>query len=211
MKLNESIKLVLLNEYSFLDKLKALNPTWDPKKAKGDFRSKEFSDDDSGPEEHETYLKDADIWLDKISAFEPTIKVGDWVKVWVKGGSGLTKPQFAIGKIKAETTIKGHNYGWLGYKGPSKIPAWEIKVFIRDVDGQYDDKWENDYISYNEKMYMGFGTLFYALWDENDKEGFTKLVNQNIKVETIDKPAPAREPAPSRYGKIGSSRVDWSG
>lgn len=126
--LEEAYKSMYIKE-SYLDKLKKLNPGWNPEKAKGDFADEYDPNDVGDIEDHVDYEENAAEWLDDISNFVPGVKVGDWVKVKVHGGGGV-KSGWQLGKIEEETITHGHDYGHNGYKGPTKIPAWSIKVFV---------------------------------------------------------------------------------
>jgi hypothetical protein len=174
---------VQLEEGAFQDKLKKLNPSWDPKKAKGDFKNEYDPDDAEDAKDHADYLKSADKFLDDISSFKPGVKIGDWVEVYIKNSP--VKSKIGVGKIVAEEVLKGHDYGYMGYKGPSKIPGWQIKIFVEDVNGDYEDKEPNDYVLYNNKAYMNIGSAFYIQHEENQKNTFRKLPKQNLKVVDI--------------------------
>jgi hypothetical protein len=170
----------VIEEGAFQDKLKKLNPGWDPKKAKGDFKNEYDPDDEEDAKDHADYLKSADKFLDDISSFKPGVKIGDWVEVYIKNSP--VKSKIGVGKIVAEKVLKGHDYGYMGYKGPSKIPGWQIKIFVEDVNGDYEDKEPNDYVLYNNKAYMNIGSAFYIQHEENQKNTFRKLPKQNLKV-----------------------------
>ena len=170
---------------SYLDKLKKLNPGWDPEDAKGDFQNEYDPEDPEDAKDHADYLKSADKFLDDISSFEPGVKIGDWVEIYIKNSPVRSK--MGIGKIIAETTLKGHDYGYMGYKGPSTIPGWQVKAFVEDVNDDYTDKQANDYVMFNGKTYMNIGSgLFFVQHEENQKDKFKKLSQQNLKVMTIE-------------------------
>ena len=170
---------------SYLDKLKKLNPGWDPEEAKGDFQNEYDPDDAEDAKDHADYLKSADKFLDDISSFKPGVKIGDWVEIYIKNSPVRSK--IGIGKIIAEKTLKGHDYGYMGYKGPSNIPGWQVKAFVEDVNGDYEDKQANDYVMFNGKTYMNIGSgMFYIQHEENQKDKFKKLSQQNLKFVTID-------------------------
>jgi len=179
-KQNEEVQL---EEGAFQDKLKKLNPGWDPKKAKGDFKNVYDPDDEEDAKDHAEYLKSADKFLDDISSFKPGVKIGDWVEVYVKNSP--VKSKIGIGKIVAEEVLKGHDYGYMGYKGPSKIPGWQVKIFVEDVNDDYEAKEPNNYVMFNGKTYMNIGSAFYIQHEENQKDRFSKLSKQNLKVVDI--------------------------
>ena len=179
-------------EAAYLDKLKKLNPGWDPKDSKGDFQNEYDPDDEEDAKDHADYLKSADKFLDDISSFKPGVKIGDWVEIYIKNSP--VKSKIGIGKIIAETTMKGHDYGYMGYKGPSTIPAWQVKAFVEDVNGDYEDKQPNDYVMFNGKTYMNIGSgMFYIQHEENQKDKFEKLSQQNLKVVTINEESEMKE------------------
>lgn len=183
---------------SYLDKLKKLNPGWDPEKAKGDFQNEYDPEDPKDAKDHADYLANAAEFIDNLSSFTPGVKIGDFVEAYVKNSPVASK--MGIGKIIRETTLKGHDYGYSGYKGPSTIPAWTVKVFVEDVNDDYEEKEPNDYILYNGKTYMNIGMAVYAQHDEiqsnksvekyktyTKADTFKRLANQNVKIETIDR------------------------
>ena len=94
--------------------------------------------------------------------------------------------------------MQGHDYGWMGYKGPSNIPAWNVDVFVPDESDFYVDRQPNLYAVYGDKVFWRRGQVSYAMYDEiqsNAKEEkyktytkgktFTKLPVQNIKLIDI--------------------------
>ena len=190
---------------AYLAKLKKLNPGWDPKDSKGDFRNKYDPDDEEDAKDHADYLKSADKFLDDISSFKPGVKIGDWVEIYIKNSP--VKSKIGIGKIIAETTMKGHDYGYMGYKGPSNIPAWQVKAFVEDVNGDYESKEPNDYVMFNGKTYMNIGSgMFYIQHEENQKDRFRKLSQQNLKVETINEQSEMSESKKVQEAEVSSDK-----
>ena len=181
---------------AYLEKLKRLNPGWDPEKAKTDFEN-EYDEDDPGDiSDHVDYEENAAEWLDNISSFTPGVKVGDWVEAYVKNAPGDSK--ICIGKIVGETTMQGYDYGWMGYTGPTNIPAWTVRVFAKDEYGEYRAGEPNDYAIFDKKIYFNIGKVDFIQHDEiqsnkkvekyktyTKQNTFTRLPNQNIITKTI--------------------------
>jgi len=179
---------------TFLDKIKKLNPDWNPTKAKLDFQNEYDETDPDDIEAHVDYEEQANEWLNMISNFEPSVNIGDWVNVYSK-----TYNKYGIGQITQENTMQGWDYGYMGYKGPSIIPSWDIRVYMpysdNDIYNQQTYKLHNfkrrtsvpkdegDYVFYNETWYVAFGTIFYAIYDEiqtnNPKQKFGTFVKEN--------------------------------
>jgi len=87
----------------------------------------------------------------------------------------------------------------MGYKGPSIIPAWKIKIFIKDELDEYITQEPNDYAFYNNEVYYNVGRILYAQHDEiqsnksvekfktyTKANTFKRLPKQNLRVETFD-------------------------
>jgi hypothetical protein len=188
---------ILLEGNSYLNKLKKLNPGWDPEKAKLDFQDEYDPDDPEDIAQSVDYDENAAEYLDNISSFVPGVGIGDWVEVYGRNLPGRAKT--AIGKIVGETTLQGYDYGYMGYKGPSIIPAWKIKSFIKDEHGEYKDKQPNDYAFYDNAVYFNVGQILYPQHDEiqsnksvekyetyTKANTFKRLPKQNLRVVTID-------------------------
>lgn len=199
--LEQAYAKIYLKEESYIDKLKRLNPKWDPEKAKTDFADEYDPDDAADIEDHVDYEENKNEFIDNLVAFTPGVKVGDWVKVKVHGGGGV-KPGWAIGKIEGEALLRAHDYGSSGYAGPSVIPAWNIRVFVPVPFDEYLDKVPGSYVITKGEKPQAFssrGHISYAQHDEiqsntgveqyktyKKDQTFTKLPNQNLSIIDID-------------------------
>lgn len=196
--LEEAYKQIYLREETYLQKLMRLNPGWSIEKAKADFADEYDENDPEDIEDHVDYEENAAEWLDSIASFTPGVKVGDWVKVNVKGGG--IKSGVALGRIEKETVLQGHNYGSSGYKGPTTIPAWQIRVFAPDDFNDYLDKVPNTYVldKVNNKIFSARGHVDYAQHDEiqsnsgvekyktfTKQNTFTRYPNQSLEVKEL--------------------------
>jgi hypothetical protein len=198
--LEEAYNRILLKEESYLDKLIRLNPKWSPETAKSDFSDEYDSEDAQDIEDHVDYEENAAEWIDNISRFVPGVRVGDWVKVYVQGGGGVKKGWY-IGKIEEESTTRANSYGYGGYKGPSIIPSWSIRVFVPINFDDFLDGTPGTYAldSKNKQAYASRGHINCAQHDEiqsntgaeqyktyTKEQTFTKLNNQSLILKEVD-------------------------
>jgi hypothetical protein len=180
----------------YIRKLMKLNPKWNPEDAIKDFGDQFDSDDEQDEKEHREYMANAEEWIKNLIEFKPGVKIGDWVKVHPRQMQGNVK--WTIGRIEAESQMQGHDYGESGYKGPSIIPAWDIRVFMEDVHDFYNDKEPNIYVFAGGKIYYNSGIISYAQHDEiqsnsgvetyktyKKENTFTRLSAQNFKMQDI--------------------------
>lgn len=180
MKLQEFRKLIreevrkALNEETFYDKLKKMNPGWSKESALADFaddyeKQEDWDDigvDISGDyEDHQKYLKDSEAYLDTLNKKSPSVKVGDLVNVYAKS---LNRQ--CIGKIVKEVTVKG-SYGFMGNVMPNKVPAWVIDCYT-DKPGYNEQKKQ---LIVKGKTYKFAGTVQYPQYLEGEDKTFTKL------------------------------------
>jgi len=180
MKLQEFRKLIreevrkALNEETFYDKLKKMNPGWSKESALADFADdyeKQEDWDDTGVdvsgdyEDHQKYLKDSEAYLNTLTKKSPSVKVGDLVNVYAK-----SMKRQCIGKIVKEAVMKG-SYGFLGNVMPNKVPAWVIDCYT-DKPGYEEQKKQ---LIVKGKTYKFAGTVQYPQYSEGEAETFTKL------------------------------------
>jgi hypothetical protein len=173
----EAYNKVFLKEESTLEKIKRLNPEWSPEKSKADFANNYDAKDPADVKDHKAYMKDAEKFINMIASFTPSMKIGDWVKVQTRNMGE------AIGKIEKESVMQGHDYGYMGYKGPSNIPSWRISLFLPDRAGLFQDREPNLYAKVGDRYYYRAGVTDAAIWDEKK---FPKLKDQNVQMEDIN-------------------------
>jgi hypothetical protein len=138
-----------LNEETFLSKMEKLNPGYSKDSILADFADEYELDNPEDKEDHDEYMKDAELWFDKMASTGPTVKVGDAVKVFAKS---IGKEVY--GKIAKETVMKG-SHGFAGDIKPDNIPSWSIDCYK------------------DPNMTQKIGTLIYPQFEEG--EGFYKM------------------------------------
>ena len=142
--------------------MKKANPGWSKEQTLSDFADEYEKHDDWGDidvsgdyEDHQEYLKGAEMWFDKMASASPTVSIGDTVKVFAKS---INKE--ALGKIVGETMMQG-NYGYAGNVEPDKIPAWKIDCYTEKNIGTSKKP-----IEYEGKKYYYIGTVQYPQYEE---------------------------------------------
>ena len=158
-----------LNEETFYDKMKKANPGWSKEQTLSDFADEYEKQEDWGDidvsgdyEDHQEYLKGAEMWFDKMASASPTVSIGDIVKVFAKS---INKE--VLGKIVGETMMQG-NYGYAGNVEPNKIPAWKIDCYTEKNIGTSKKP-----IEYEGKKYYYIGTVQYPQYEEGTS--FSKI------------------------------------
>ena len=154
----------LLNEASFLDKMKRINSGWDPKKALASWKDNYEKNNPEDKADHQKYMKDAEKWIKDMSSKGPTVKVGDLVKVTERSDH-----KEYIGKIVKEIETQGA-FGFAGRLDPNRIPSWQIDCYQEKNIGTSKKP-----IEYKGKKYYFKGTLTYGQHEEGNKGAFSKL------------------------------------